>query len=163
MVRWFPKGMPVWAVIGARPPSRREGELLMMLWMAGTGLGPVGFRSDCLRIECMHHAKHFLANGFDLLGNVYLAVLRHPDVGPRFDVSEQPASEGSAYASWDSEMTPRDGSSGRSAVMRGTRMALRRRARDSSVSRSPPGSEEVGPGIECYWNMFHREVELGES
>ncbi len=64
-VRGFPEGMPVWTVIGARPLSGREGELLMMLWMAGTELCQSASGVSVSELKRMHHTKHFLANGFD--------------------------------------------------------------------------------------------------
>ncbi len=64
-VKGFPEGMPVWTVIGARPPSQREGELLMMLWMAGTELGQSASGVSVSELNACIHTKHFLANGFD--------------------------------------------------------------------------------------------------
>ncbi len=60
-VRWFPEGMLVRAVIGARPPSRREGVVHYDLDCRNR-FGPFRFGSECLQSKCMHHAKHFLGN-----------------------------------------------------------------------------------------------------
>ncbi len=49
------KAVPVRTVIGARPPSRREGELLMMLWMAGTELGQ---SASGVSVSELTHASH---------------------------------------------------------------------------------------------------------